>query len=353
MQSMRRLLSTLIPIVLALPASADVTIEQTVKSGGMRGMGAYEGAMRRVVAKDRSRSENEMRFTGAVMKRLAGERDGVDIVRLDKDVVWTLNPAKKTYSEHPVALPPMPETKPTASDPAGGKNEKPTHRIKKSTFDVKKTGQKKDVNGFKTQETQLLATVEVEEIATGFVTTSRWDTRLWLAPWTADLKKASQEEAAFFKAYAAKLTGGQPGSPNKPGMSGAQIRMLLGLSEADADKMAKTFAQKAAALDGYPIVTDSSWFVDEDPRAKAARKEQASAKDEGSSPQLSADPKAMAGNLMAGFAKKKMKERQEKAEQEREGKPVFSVYSEIKSVSLAAAAPALFEVPAGFKKISR
>lgn len=79
-------------------AQADVTRKHTVSS---QFMGANEGTTADYYTADKQATESTLRWTRGFMKTATGGKptDGVNIVRLDKEVVWTLDPKKKTYTE--------------------------------------------------------------------------------------------------------------------------------------------------------------------------------------------------------------------------------------------------------------
>ncbi len=339
---------------------ADVTLKSQWRSSGFQGMGASEGAMTRSVQGSKAREDSEFKFSGKMMKFMTGgEKSGTQILRVDLDKIWRLNLKKKSYTETSISAQAEkiksaprkeePKAEPEAGTPA---EEKPTHRVKKTEVTVKKTGAKKTINGFSTEETEGRMKVDVEEIASGEVTSYLMLTHFWLTPWTADLKKASDEEVAFQKAYLAKM--GFTFSPKDREMfGGPALGMMLGVGEQKTADLIKQLKEKTKDLNGFPIVTDSEWSMVEDPKA-IQRKKDAQAKaaaEEDSNPELSADPQEMAGNLLGAFAKKKMTQRKATKDKEQEGKPAFSAYHEVLSLTVASAEASLFKIPAGFKKV--
>src|SRR5688572_23288937 len=70
-------------LFLAGPASADVTVRYRSSSGGFRGMGAFESQGTRSISDLKSREESTVKFTGAILGRVAGKKGGVQIVRVD------------------------------------------------------------------------------------------------------------------------------------------------------------------------------------------------------------------------------------------------------------------------------
>lgn len=352
MLSRPSLLLTLIAGLTA-PIFADTTSEIIVRSGGYQGMGAFEGTTVRSIQGLKSFEDSKMKFTGGIMKLMGGPKDGLQIVRVDLDKIWALNPKNKTYTERAITPPPMkerPGQKPAERPSGAPSDEKPTHRIKSTAFDVKKTGTKKTINGFSTEQSVMSLKVEVEEIATKEVTTYMMENKLWLAPMTGVLKKHLEEEKRFVQAYMKKLGFGfAAGDPRV--MSVGALKMLLGVGGPEMEKLLDQVQTKAGALNGYPIVTDSTWTMQEDPKA-VARREAAmddAAMNEEETPDLTGGAKGIAGGLISGFAKKKVKQHQAKKAEERAGKPAYASYTEVVRISDAAIPDATFEVPAGYK----
>jgi hypothetical protein len=88
----------LILLVCVTSASADVTRKQTISS---QFMGASEGTTVEYYSADRHATESNMRWTGGMMKTMTGGKpvESGNIVRLDKQLVWSINPKDKTYTE--------------------------------------------------------------------------------------------------------------------------------------------------------------------------------------------------------------------------------------------------------------
>ena len=336
------------------PLRADVTSEVFVKNSGYNGFGAHEATTVRKIQDTKSREDSDWKLTGKVLKLFAGRpREGTHIVRVDLDKIWTVNAKNKTYTERPIKLPAPKNNvdKTSATENNKPSEDKPTHRVKKTSFDMKRTGQKKTINGFNTEESLMTARIEVEEIATQEVTTYQLETRLWLSSWTPALKQLAAEERKFAQAYLAKL-GLAFSTEDKQALGMDQVTLMLGLGSDKTEEFLKQIKTKMAGVDGYPILTESHWNLKEDPKAIERRKankmeqEKSETSDTGN---LGSNPTDIASGLLGGFAKKKMKEQQAKKEAAQENKPVLSIITEVKSVLTSKLAPADFDLPAGYK----
>ena len=191
-----------IAVALALPclAGADVLVKQKTVSEGLGGFGnaTVEGSL--VVSGDESRSEDRVTYTGR-FKTLAGSKpaETVSITRLDKDVVWSLDPAKKEYSELTFA-----EMK--AMMEKGSEEMQKATRTQDDgmtfTVDVKKTGAKKDVNGFACEQVVITCSgkptdpkqaAEIQQV------------RMTMDQWLMPKAPGGAEMAAYHKMFAEKL----------------------------------------------------------------------------------------------------------------------------------------------------
>ncbi|HEY3293876.1 MAG TPA: hypothetical protein VGL38_00405 [bacterium] len=88
----------LILLVCVTAANADVTRKQTVSS---QFMGANEGTTIEYYSADRHATESTLKWTRGMMKTATGGKtvESGSIVRLDKQLVWSINPKDKTYTE--------------------------------------------------------------------------------------------------------------------------------------------------------------------------------------------------------------------------------------------------------------
>lgn len=358
-------LALVLSALLLCPAAsfADVTVQYASSSGGYRGMGASESSGTRRVSGAKSREDAQTRFTGAVMGRLGGKKDVAHILRVDLDKRWTLDLKKKTYVEAPLkfALPAADEDEAAAKDAPPRKEEKPTHRVKSARAEVKKTGETKTINGFKTAKWSASLVVVVEELATKKTAEYVMGSDVWATPWTAELRKAMEEEAKFAKAYLKKL--GVDVSPQDQGRFGLEgARMLLGSSGPEVGGALSKLARELSSIEGYPVVTETTWRAPA-PAAPPAAKgkkpapEMEEDEDDGS-PLSDAAGAGSIGGAAMGFlggmakkaAKKKVKQKVKEAVTPDAGKPAFSVRTEVKSVDVGPIPAEKFEIPEGFKK---
>lgn len=79
-------------------AQADVIRKQNTKS---QIFGSSEGTSTDYYTADKHATESTLRWTSGVMKTMTGGKDtqSGEIVRLDKELIWSIDPKKETYTE--------------------------------------------------------------------------------------------------------------------------------------------------------------------------------------------------------------------------------------------------------------
>ncbi len=148
----------LLSSALASVCSADVRIESRTVSQGLMGFGDGTSTSVMTVAPDRCRSEDEFTYTGR-FKTLAGKKPkkSATVVRLDKELMWMLDYEDKEYSELTFAdmrammekgiadaEAKSAEVKSAQAEGAGRAQDTNL----KFTTQVKKSGEKQEINGF-------------------------------------------------------------------------------------------------------------------------------------------------------------------------------------------------------------
>jgi hypothetical protein len=292
---------------------------------------------------DYKRAEDKTtKMVGGIGGMLAGKpQTSVAITRLDKDLVWDLNPPKKTYTERPIALPPATETR--AERRQSGPEQKP-YKIVKSEVKVTKTGATKTINGFACTEYVVTWEVVLEDTASKGKVTQVMTTDMWNTPLTDQLKRAKAIESEFGKKLAEKLGVGL--SPDEANQLGAgMLTSMYGLDAKETEGKMGEVGKEMAKVEGYPIVTEVKWQVKNDSAAakKPARSDggEATPKEEPEEPPTS----------LGGFIGNKIAKQIVKDDKPKEEGVMFSSYHEVKSVSLDAIPETTFEIPDGYKKV--
>jgi hypothetical protein len=359
-------------LALAVPTEADVTIHQKTFSSGLGGFGDANTASILTVAGDRSRSEDEYTYTGR-FKTLVGKKpkQSVTITRLDRELVWSLEPQKKQYREMTFAemkesmakaareMEEAPQEAEAAPGQAG-----PDDRGMTFTVEVKKTGAKQEINGFACEQVIVTCVGKPEKPKPGEENAElRFVLDQWLTP-----AMPGQDELGAFHRRLAKATGLEQ---QFTGMS-AMARGMYG-------NAMKEMAAKFGDLEGYPV---RSTFTVEGQAPAAAQaggsadaekaREQGEQEAAGAEKAQDAAEAAAIGaqaasgedakGAVGGFLGRKLgqmaaKKAEAKAKAAAEGGskdgPLFKVVTEVTSVSATPAAAASFDVPQGYKKVDR
>lgn len=243
------------------PVWADAIVERYQKSGGVAGMGAFEGTSLTVTSATAQREESSMTFTGAflgALQRVAGAGDTIRITRLDRGVVWSLEPKEKTYTEAPLERFTAEERRRLRQGSGGrGQQEDSNTVVTRQEFKVEKTGAKKTINGFPCEEYVMTWLVETRDKQTGETGKSVMTNRMWTTPETAAIREAEAQEQAYAQAYAKKI--GLEMSPQEAQMF---LAGLTGLSAEDQQKALQRVSAEMAKVKGYTIASQIEWQLE-------------------------------------------------------------------------------------------
>jgi hypothetical protein len=271
------------------------------------------------------------------MSWLSGGGETGTITRLDKGLIWTLDPKKKTYREEPITS----FRKEEARKQADEAREKPAVRVTKSEFSVKKTGASETINGFPCEEYLITWVLEFEDLETKARTRNTMTTNQWTTPETPSIRKLQAEEMAFTKAYLKKIGLELSGQEMKQfGLD--MFSTMSGASKAEMEKQFKSFKKEMAKLKGYPIRTVVSWAVEGD---QTPEKDSRQAQE--SRPAI--NPFGGLGGLLSSVTGAAADSAKDKVASGANA-PFFSSSIEVKSIRTDAVPGDAFEVPAGFTK---
>jgi hypothetical protein len=355
----------ILALLLASAASADVVIKEKSVSEGLGGFGNGTTNRTMIVAGDKSRSEDEVAYTGR-FKSLAGggkPRTSVAITRVDKEVIWNLDPEKKQYTELTFAD----MRKLMSAGQAEG--EKPKDAEMTFTVDVKRTGEKQDVNGFPAEHVIITTVGKPKNPEKG---AENSELRMVMDEWLTKSAPGSNEMTAYYKLFAEKMGLDMESS----GISSMAQRMY--------GNGMKEMAAKLKDLGGFPV---RSTFTIEGPSGTAEARQQAAAGQEAQQAQAAAGHEkekeaeateekrqnaedaanigsggtsGLTGKIGGFLGRKAARAAQKKADKKAEemsasgsgaaaGGPLMKVITEVVSISTSAAPAGSFEVPAGYK----
>ena len=284
--------------VLALPlaALADLTVKEQVGMSGMMGMMSSKGSETTYIKSDKMRSESNMEM-GGMMGAMGGQgaKEQVTITRLDKGVMWFFGTGESTYTE--ISL-------------KGEKADDAAAQIKVKAVTVKKTGQTKQITGFKCDGVLIETTVEVAPGKDELPITQSVQVLFWMRPEVKDL----QELRSFWEQTAEMWQASQ----GAEGM-GDQMKLIW-------DKMKE--------IQGVPLGMEMTM---ENPMGKTGAGDQ--------------DEMKEAMKAMQQYMKSKGKAPAEEPKGTESDN--LKITREVVSISKGALSDALFEVPKGYKKVTQ
>jgi len=296
---------------------ADVTVEQKT-SLDVASTIRMHGAITTNITSDKKREDSESHCEG-MMSMLCGNLHGGEIVRLDRDLTWRLEPAKKRYREEVFATPEeikamrakmQANLEKMRSCPVSQQQQpidKSKCEMSPPKIDVHKTGDKMSIAGHDAQRTMATLTETCTNKDTGDVCDTVIAIDLWL---TQDKLPGTSDRHAFDLAYAKKL-----GLDDPQGAMRDQFAKFLGPYQSQI----KQLTDKSSDLKGQPLKTSLRVLMG-GPQCAATAKMKAgdSSSDESSASGASSNPinnvaqagKAIGssvGHLVGGLFHKKKK----------------------------------------------
>ena len=343
------------PAVDTTPENPTAVFETRVSSSGIAGNFPFETTDKRYVRADMRRDEHATKgtgtFSGFLVTKLAGGPGDTHIARIDRRLLWTVSDKRKEYVECPIEGCPLPAgtekpQKPEAQpeQPKQKAEEGCTMRIASSNFNVKPSGQKKDVNGFSADQYQGAWIVRFQD-AKKRTTTSTVNLDIWTTALNDDMKKALDTENAFGRAYLAAVPRPQfPVPTGKPGEHPAvppevfsMMAAYLGnLSAADRANFQKAMSE-LQKIKGHPVSTKLEWFLD----GNACGSENQPQQQQQSS---SSPTDAVISGAMSLFKKKE--------EKPAGPPPLLSFTVDVKQMGVVPVRDSTFNVPPTYKKVN-
>jgi hypothetical protein len=342
-------------------AMADVTLEQkiSVEGRGLMSAGNMSGTTKTTISGQRSRTDSDMQLQSKFVRMLARGAFGPtsEIVRLDEDKIDRLNLKKKEYTE--VTFEELRTQLQKAMDRSKQNQQtspKPMDDSKcewlDPKVDVKRSGEKATYAGYEAERLTITASQPCKDKESGAIC----EVALSLDEWLAPKFTSSTEASKFHRAYAEKMgldTGsGQDISQRAQAMFGQYKGIWTQI------------ANKTKDAKGYPVKMSFA-FAFGGEQCKTAQSSQQQSGDDSSSG-ASNTPGGLAGQIggkLGSLFHRKKDDSQTPAATDSTAQPapaatlpgglvpLITMTSELVSVSTDSASPALFEIPADFKKI--
>jgi Domain of unknown function (DUF4412) len=284
---------------------ADLTVKEQTTMGGMMGMMSSKGNETTYIKGDKMRTESQTEMTGAMGGMMKGGSRTVaatTITRLDKGVLWMINNTDSTYAE--ISL-------------KGAGVDSVAAGFKVKDISVKKTGQTKDIIGYKCDGVEVSMTFEMtpegkkQAQAEGQAQTYTVKTLFWMRPEVKDL----EELRHFWDQMVDVAKVSQKGSPM-------------------ADAMGPLFG-KLKEIQGVPLGMEMTM---ENPMGEGGDQAQQAKTQEAMK---------MLKQVMKGQGKAPATESSESETNS------IKVTREVTAISKGAVGDGLFEVPNGYKKTAQ
>lgn len=290
---------------------ADVTIKHS-SSTEMGGMMSMEMSSSETYRSDRCFKETTSKMTGGMMAMLGKGKptQTVEITRIDKGVIWKLEPEKKKYSEEAIA-----EFKKKLEDAQKDAKKEQGKEEYTWTIEVKAIPEPQNINGFDCKG--------VIGKATGIKNDNPADTLFIIyEQWMTKSVKGTAEVDEFQKNYAAAVGIDEMWAQENMGSVMGQYGSQFG-----------ELAKKINEAGSYPIRT----IITVETAARPAGDKESDG--------------ASNGDMMSQMSKMFGKKNAEKPEADKGGRSKsFSMTNEVLSVETSAVGDTKFEIPADYKK---
>lgn len=229
-----------------------------ISSEGTRDFPAFESTSLSYTRANVQRNESSLKGSGA-FTTLTGASE-VRIERLDRKLVWILDARSRQYGECPLkgcgdAIPKKPPVK-EADDDKGCRL-----RIGNTTITVEPTGQKRNINGFDTEQYDIKWLVTFRDNASR-KSVSSISIDLWTTPVTPKLKDASAIEKTYARAREKilDLEAGPDRLVDLPPEAGRMINSYLFPNVTPADRASFLVgARKLDKVQGMPVLMTVKW----------------------------------------------------------------------------------------------
>jgi hypothetical protein len=346
-----RLLAACVAGLLASAAAhADVTMQEqmSLSGSGMMKMANMSGTTTTIISGNRARTESNMRFESAMMRTFAGGMgDHVEIVRLDEDKIFSLNPKKKTYTETTFAeqrakmqeaMDAMSKGQASQQQATSGVDESECEWSEPKS-ELKRTGEKALIAGFQAERITITATQSCKSKKDGQVCDFGLAFDQWLAPGF----EASAEAQNYQRAYAEKLGLGTASSRDFAERAQSMFGRYKGIWSELATRMAQVDVKGYAVKSGFALGVGG-------PQCQNTQAVQ-----QQGGPQAPPSIGGALGGALGGMFKKKQEQQPQQAAAPPPTMagglmPLMGMTNELVSISRDAAAPQAFDVPTDYKK---
>ena len=325
-------------VFLSQAVFGQVTFETKVTSYGFMGMGAFESTTKTYLQSDAQRTDAKLKFTGAFMKMLSPKGTVINIIRLDKELVWNFTDQKKKYTEQTFdeireSFKQMEEGEYAQGMPTGTTDEdyESEYKWKKPVVKVENLKENKTINGFNCQHYLASVTTVGTHIETGIKDTMLFVSDLWNAK---NVSKKMDLVNDFNKKYMKAIGFDVPENQG--------LAMIAGMYK----EHMQTLGDEVSKLKGYPIVNDMKMTMTNNLATAEEEVEKEEPKEE------SLSMRDIQRNFKGLLGKKLMKDALDKkavTPQKPSVSELFHMKTEVLSINEGSIAGEMFEVKKGYK----
>lgn len=257
------------PVEDTTPLVRTAIINSSVSNSGVKGFGGHKGTFTSSTTTDIQRRDDTFKFSGAILSRVGGTQNRSNIVRLDKDLEWALDNKRKNYSECPLggcrsAFDGLlsAEYEQEQEDDFDTQTDASCQLISvKNTFDIKETGQTRNINGFNANEYLIDWRLTASDTE-GKTLENIMEINLWTTPETPLIAEALRMQNVFDKRYANARGETYPANVlkalPKEVIELFTKHLLAGINEVEIAKL-KNLMAGAATIEGFPISRKVKW----------------------------------------------------------------------------------------------
>ncbi len=337
------------------PLIRTAVVTSTIQNGGIKGFLANQTDRTLSIMDQISRIDNQIKFTGSILSRVGKKQSQSDIVRLDRQLEWSMDNRRKTYRECPLGGCKTASFGFESLQNDDGFEEEELDEscqisITENSLEMAPTGNSRVVNGFQASEHLLQWTIRGKDDQ-GKTFRSEFSVTNWMTPITGDIAEAVNMKVAFDRNYYNALADRYPSTVYEvipPEVLELFVRSLTaGMSDSDANRLWDKF-KGLRVPEGYSISNKFQWEAMND--TCAAPPEPKEEEDD-----------ALNTSSLSGFLKSvgkqvvKQEVEKKKAEKAREIalRPILSVLTDVKSIEILEIRESQLTVPAKYKLLNR
>jgi hypothetical protein len=324
--------------------AAELMIVQRTTSEGFAGIGmSFEGDDTTYYTADMCSKWNKIHYHGGIAGGLMPDVNNTTITRLDKEVIWTLKPKDKEYTEQPL-LEQKKQMEKARKDLKEKQDEKDDNIEYSFRVDVKRDGQKKNIAGLDCEHAIILWYIDMKNKKENKTTTMEFDIDGW---WSKELP-GQDIMMAYYKNWAKKMGIDAPNSMDA--MAG-----MLAAYKVDMTKVAEKMKDLGSPVEAtYVMYTmDEETWAKQKVQIEQQNKEKAEAQAKKDKEEESSSSSGGFGGLFGGITKSITKSVTPKSESkptptERPSAMKFTVSTLVQKI--VDAAPGRYDIPAGYEK---